>query len=82
MQIKCNMFMYFCHAFSFCRKTIVNYLRVPNKVRNQAKVEVSHGKENCHFSPKQINVFKVNLKGTVITSYLSKHMTCFAYFYL
>ncbi|XP_077203737.1 SMC5-SMC6 complex localization factor protein 1 [Paroedura picta] len=43
--------------------TTVNCRHVSNKVRNQAKVEISHSKENCHVSAKQINVLKVNLKG-------------------
>ncbi|XP_054843240.1 SMC5-SMC6 complex localization factor protein 1 isoform X2 [Eublepharis macularius] len=44
-------------------QTTINCLHVPKKVRNQAKVEMSHSKENCHSSAKQINVLKVNVKG-------------------
>uniref|UniRef100_A0ACB8EQA1 Uncharacterized protein n=1 Tax=Sphaerodactylus townsendi TaxID=933632 RepID=A0ACB8EQA1_9SAUR len=43
-------------------QTAMNCLHVPNKVRNQAKVEMSHKKENCHSSAKQINILKVNVK--------------------
>nr|XP_056705223.1 SMC5-SMC6 complex localization factor protein 1 [Euleptes europaea] len=52
-------------------QTAVNCLHVPNKVRNQAKVEMSHRKENCHPSAKQINVLKVNLKGETVL-----HIAC------
>ncbi|XP_048359696.1 SMC5-SMC6 complex localization factor protein 1 isoform X2 [Sphaerodactylus townsendi] len=52
-------------------QTAMNCLHVPNKVRNQAKVEMSHKKENCHSSAKQINILKVNVKGETVL-----HIAC------
>ncbi|XP_042305139.1 SMC5-SMC6 complex localization factor protein 1 isoform X2 [Sceloporus undulatus] len=48
-----------------------NSAAVPKKLKNKAKIEMSHGKENNHSSAKQTNIYKVNIKGETAV-----HLAC------